>query len=382
MHATAATALNLHVLELTDTTMLLCMLRCNAVVGAELYLASLSKWPWIARSCYGDATRMFPTTTVLGILRDGAGSDGYECTLFDSVTLLYTVCDQHLCKHTAVCTRGSASSVATQLHLRMHLLCLLVLLTARGADTASDQSTCRLAAVRFRQVAGAGRLKQPSEAPESTAATVKRTSAGCGTERSSCSNSQACTAAVTSSQAHCAAQLVEATYSSCVCGSDVQYTPKHCAHVVTYAYAASCLSQALAVCVANPGMESVLSEIDEAAEPGTKLSVLAKPQFAAKLKKQLASLKFDNVKVQLTTGWLVDREALASVDVVSADTIILLQDRNEYMYILDEEEQELASSDTVSRDSQSLAVITLVQDLLHEAAAKTHNSSELQSEES
>jgi hypothetical protein len=50
------------------------------------------------------------------------------------------------------------------------------------------------------------------------------------------------------------------------------------------------------------------------------------------------------------------------------------QDRNEYMYILDEEEQELASSDTVSRDSQSLAVITLVQDLLHEAAAKAHNS--------
>jgi hypothetical protein len=44
------------------------------------------------------------------------------------------------------------------------------------------------------------------------------------------------------------------------------------------------------------------------------------------------------------------------------------------MYILDEEEQELASSDTVSRDSQSLAVITLVQDLLHEAAAKSHNS--------
>jgi hypothetical protein len=44
------------------------------------------------------------------------------------------------------------------------------------------------------------------------------------------------------------------------------------------------------------------------------------------------------------------------------------------MYILDEEEQELASTDTVSRDSQSLAVITLVQDLLHEAAAKAHNS--------
>ena len=50
------------------------------------------------------------------------------------------------------------------------------------------------------------------------------------------------------------------------------------------------------------------------------------------------------------------------------------QDRNEYMYILDPEEQELASTDTVSRDSQSLAVITLVQDLLHEAAAKAHNS--------
>jgi hypothetical protein len=40
----------------------------------------------------------------------------------------------------------------------------------------------------------------------------------------------------------------------------------------------------------NPGMESVLSEIDEAAEPGTKLSVLAKPQFAAKLKKQVSVL--------------------------------------------------------------------------------------------
>jgi predicted rRNA methylase YqxC with S4 and FtsJ domains len=37
-------------------------------------------------------------------------------------------------------------------------------------------------------------------------------------------------------------------------------------------------------------MESVLSEIDEAAEPGTKLSVLAKPQFAAKLKKQVSIL--------------------------------------------------------------------------------------------
>jgi hypothetical protein len=89
MHATAATALNLHVLELTDTTMLLCMLRCNAVVGAELYLASLSKWPWIARSCYGDATRMFPTTTVLGILRDGAGSDGYIYIHY--VYTMYTV---------------------------------------------------------------------------------------------------------------------------------------------------------------------------------------------------------------------------------------------------------------------------------------------------
>jgi hypothetical protein len=37
-------------------------------------------------------------------------------------------------------------------------------------------------------------------------------------------------------------------------------------------------------------MESVLSEIDEAAEPGTRLSVLAKPQFAAKLKKQVSIL--------------------------------------------------------------------------------------------
>jgi hypothetical protein len=35
-------------------------------------------------------------------------------------------------------------------------------------------------------------------------------------------------------------------------------------------------------------MESVLSEIDEAAKPGTMLSVLAKPQFAAKLKKQVS----------------------------------------------------------------------------------------------
>jgi hypothetical protein len=80
VHTVTATALNLHVLKLTDTTALLCILRCDGVVGAELYLASLSKWPWIARSCYGDATRMFPTTTVLGILRDGAGSDGYVCT--------------------------------------------------------------------------------------------------------------------------------------------------------------------------------------------------------------------------------------------------------------------------------------------------------------
>ncbi|CAM9450710.1 unnamed protein product [Chrysoparadoxa australica] len=132
----------------------------------------------------------------------------------------------------------------------------------------------------------------------------------------------------------------------------------------------------------NPGMSELLSEVEEAAVKGTKVSILVQPKWADRLAKEMSTRKWKNLHISVIHGQPVSKRSLTQAGVGKADTVILLQDRgNTYSqdYLLASENDDSSYStenEKVSRDSQSLASLALIQQIKSERG-NGHTSSHL-----